>query len=261
MQRAMETAATGMFAQELKLDVLANNLANVNTTGFKRSRSEFQDLLYETLRSPGAPAGDGNQIPTGLQVGHGTKAAATLREFTSGSLKQTGNSLDFAIEGDGFFQIIKPSGEISYSRDGSMKIDSQGRLVNLDGYLVQPTLIFPAGTREVRVATDGTVTIVQDGQTQAVEVGKIELAKFANSAGLEAVGHNLYMPTAASGDALIGAPGTEGLGVVSQGFLEMSNVRVVEEMIDLIATQRAYETNSKVIQAADEMLRSTANIR
>jgi flagellar basal-body rod protein FlgG len=261
MLRAMSTAASGMEAQELKIDLIANNLANVNTAGFKKVRGEFQDLLYDKVRVPGAPDQQGNAPPTGLEIGQGVRPVATLRQFSMGDLKQTGNPLDLAIEGIGFFQVTRPDGQPAYTRDGSFKTDANGRVVNADGLPVEPPLTLPVDTREVVVNADGTVAVKQAQSTDFVEIGRIELATFANPAGLDPLGRNLFAASSASGVSLLGQPGGDGLGSVAQGALEMSNVKVVEEMIELIATQRAYETNSRVIQAADEMLRASSNLR
>lgn len=261
MIRALNTAASGMAAQETRIDVISNNLANVNTTGFKKARAEFQDLLYETVREPGATAGDQNQLPTGMQVGRGVRPVATHRHFSMGSVLQTGNALDLAIEGDGFFQVQQTNGELAYTRDGAFKTDGQGRVVTGEGMLLDPALVVPQNVMSVTVASDGTVAATVAGQAEPVQIGRIELARFLNPAGLKAIGRNLYTPTGASGQVTIGVAGQNGIGALSQGFLEGSNVKIVEEMIDLISTQRAYETNSKVIQAADEMLRSTTNLR
>lgn len=261
MLRAMDAAASGMQAQELRTEVIAHNLANVSTSGFKRERAEFQDLLYENLKTPGTVGAQGNQQPVGIQVGQGVRTVATLREFSDGPLQRTDNSLDMAVEGQGFFQIRLPSGELAYTRDGSFKLDSQGRVVNSDGYLMEPPLSVPQNTTSITVSNDGNVSVITAGQQQPTEIGRVTLANFINPAGLNAIGRNLFTQTAASGDPLIVTPGTEAAGTLSQGMLEMSNVEVVDEMVNLIATQRAYETNSKVIQAADEMLQVTANLR
>ncbi len=261
MLRAMSSAASGMEAQELKIDLIANNLANVNTTGFKKVRGEFQDLLYDAVRPAGAPDQAGNAPPVALQVGQGVRAAATLRQFTIGDLKQTGNALDLAIEGPGFFQVSLPSGELAYTRDGAFKADDQGRLVNVDGHPVFPAITFPADTRSILIAADGTVSVSQGAETTPVEIGRLELANFANPAGLEPTGHNLFRAHPAAGVPYAATPGSDGIGALAQGMLEGANVKVVEEMIELIATQRAYETNSRVIKAADEMLAATANLR
>lgn len=260
MIRALSTAASGMEAQELQIDLIANNIANVNTTSYKKMRGEFQDLLYDNLEAPGKEGADGNQSPTGIQVGQGTRVAATQRVFTMGDLNQTNGALDIAIEGRGFFKLQQPDGTFVYSRDGSFKTDSQGRMVNADGLVLDPPMIFPADVRDVMIAGDGTVRITRGNDPESVELGQVELVTFANPAGLEAIGHNRYRQTTASGIPLIGKPGSEGVGRLNQGFIEMSNVKVVEEMIGLIAAQRAYETNSKIIKSADEMLRNTTQI-
>ena len=261
MLRSLWTAASGMKAQALNIDVLSNNLANVNTTGYKRGRADFQDLIYETLRLAGASSSISTEVPTGIQLGHGTRTAAIQKIFLQGDYKSTENELDLAIEGDGFFQITKPDGEIAYSRDGSFKLDSEGRIVTSDGYLLEPEISVPTDAVTISIGTDGTVSVLQAGQSQPSEVGTIELANFINPAGLNALGRNLFAPTAASGDVLNGTAGQDGFGTLAQGFLEMSNVSVVEEMVNLITAQRAYEINSKAIQASDEMLQLANNIK
>ena len=261
MIRSLFTAATGMTAQQLNLDVVANNLANVNTTGFKRSRVDFQDLLYQTLRSAGATQAQGVQVPTGIQVGLGTRAAAIQKIFSQGDFQQTGNPLDIVIEGDGFFQVLTPNGETAYTRDGSFKMDSQGRLVDSDGYPMQPEITIPAEATNISVGADGTVTVNLPGQTTPSEVGQIQLVKFLNPAGLSSQGRNLFAPSAASGDPVTGTPGANGFGTTAPGFIELSNVKVVEEMVNMIVAQRAYEINSKSIQTADEMLSIANNMR
>lgn len=261
MLRSLWTAASGMQAQTLNIDVLSNNLANVNTNGFKRSRADFQDLLYETQRLAGASSSSTTQVPTGIQIGHGTRPGAIQKIFMQGEYQQTKNELDIAIEGDGFFQITMPDGDTGYTRAGSFKLDSEGRMVTSDGYLIEPEISFPSDTMNVSIGSDGTVSILQAGQSQPSEVGSIELARFINPAGLNSIGRNLYLSTAASGDAITGTAGEEGLGSLSQGYLEMSNVSVVEEMVNLITAQRAYEINSKSIQAADEMLQIANNLK
>ncbi len=261
MLRAMDAAASGMQAQELRTEVIAHNIANVSTTGFKRERAEFQDLLYENLKTPGTVGAQGNQTPVGIQIGQGVRTVATLREMADGPLQRTDNSLDLAVEGQGFFQIRLPSGEIAYTRDGSFKLDSQGRVVNSDGYLLEPPLSVPQNTTSLTVSNDGNVSVITAGQQQPTEIGRITLANFINPAGLNAIGRNLFTQTLAAGDPMIATPGTEAVGTVTQGMLEMSNVEVVDEMVNLIATQRAYETNSKVIKAADDMLAITAQLR
>jgi flagellar basal-body rod protein FlgG len=250
-----------MQAQTLNIDVIANNLANVNTTGFKRSRADFQDLLYESLRAPGVSSSEGTEVPTGIQVGHGARPAATQKVFIQGDLQHTQNELDLAIEGDGFFQIVQPNGEIAYSRAGAFKVDSQGRIVSSDGFLMEPELVIPTDTVSISVGSDGTVSVMQAGQTQATDIGTIELARFINPSGLQNIGRNLLLPSAASGDAIAGTPGLQGFGTIAQGFMEMSNVSVVDEMVNMITAQRAYEINSKAIQASDDMLQMANNVK
>lgn len=254
MIRALFTAATGMQAQQLQLDTVSNNLANVNTTGFKRNRVDFQDLLYQTFRPAGARVAEGAQLPTGLQVGLGTKPAATQKVFLQGDFQQTENPLDLVIEGPGFFQVIRPDGTQAYTRAGAFKKDSTGQITTSDGFQIQPGITVPQDAVEVSIGTDGSVSAIIAGQTSPQQVGTIELARFVNPAGLNAIGRNLFLPTAASGDAVTGQPGSQGFGTLGQGFLEMSNVKVVEEMVNLIVAQRAYEANSKAVQTADEML-------
>ncbi|ABQ28249.1 flagellar basal-body rod protein FlgG [Geotalea uraniireducens] len=261
MIRALWTAASGMQAQQLNIDVVANNLANVNTTGFKKSRADFQDLMYQNLKTSGAPSTNATQIPTGIQVGLGSKAAAVSKIFTAGNITQTGNEMDLAIEGEGFFQIQMPDGSTNYSRAGSFKKDSQGRMVNSDGYPLLPEVIIPNNATKITVGNDGTVSVMQSGQNTPTSVGTIQLATFSNPAGLSSLGHNLYQPTDSSGAATTGTSGQNGIGTLSQGFLEMSNVSVMEEMVNMIVGQRAYEINSKAVQAADEMLQTANNLR
>jgi flagellar basal-body rod protein FlgG len=258
--RALWTAATGMQAQQLTLDVVANNLANVQTAGFKRSRVDFQDLVYETFLPAGANSAQGQQIPSGFQVGHGSRAVATQRLFIKGDLQQTGNTLDLAIEGDGFFQVQQPNGETAYTRAGTFKKDSEGRLVTSDGFTVQPEITIPQDAIAVTVGVDGTVSVIQAGQAQPQQIGTIELVRFINPAGLQSQGRNIFMPTEASGDAIPGTAGVDGLGTLLQGFVESSNVNVVEEMVGLIASQRAYEINSRSIRTADEMMQTANNL-
>jgi len=261
MIRSLWTSATGMQAQVLNLDVISNNLANVNTTGFKKSRAEFQDLLYETLRPAGTSSSQDSQVPTGIQIGHGTRPSTVLKIFTQGTMENTENELDLAIEGDGFFQIILPNGETAYTRDGAFKLDNDGRVVNSDGFALEPEITIPSDTRSISVGMDGTVSVLQAGDTIPSEIGTIELARFVNPAGLVSTGRNLYITSEASGDEMTGIPGEDGLGTIAQGFLEMSNVSVVDEMVNMITAQRAYETNSKSIQTADEMLQLANNIK
>jgi len=262
MIRSLYTAATGMTAQQLNMDVIAHNLSNANTTGFKRSRADFQDLLYQTSRAAGTAAAQGAQVPTGIQVGLGTRAAAIERILSQGDFRQTGNALDLVIEGDGFFQVQLADGQIGYTRDGTFKLDGQGRLVTSDGNVLLPEITVPAeGVGRVTIGQDGTVFVNLPGQATPQQLGQIQLARFANPTGLESVGRNIYRPTAASGAAVTGTPGLDGFGTTGSGFLEMSNVKVVEEMVDMITAQRAYEINSKSIQAADEMLQIANNLR
>ena len=258
--RALWTAATGMHAQQLTLDVISNNLANVQTAGFKRSRVDFQDLVYEILNAPGAASAQGQEVPSGFQVGHGSRAVATQRLFVKGDLQQTSNPLDLAIEGDGFFQIELPSGDTAYTRSGAFKKNSQGQLVTSDGFPVQPQITIPPNALSVNVGVDGTVSVLQAGQAQPQTVGTIELVRFINPAGLQSQGRNLFIPTQASGDATPGTPGSDGLGTLLQGFVEGSNVNVVEEMVGMIVTQRAYEINSRAIRTADEMMQTANNL-
>jgi len=261
MIRSLWTSATGMQAQALNLDVIANNLANVNTAGFKKSRAEFQDLLYETLRPAGTSSSQDTQVPTGIQIGHGTRPSTVLKIFSQGNMENTKNELDLAIEGDGFFQIILPNGETAYTRDGSFKLDSDGRIVNSDGFALEPEISIPSDALSISVGIDGTVSVLQAGDSTPSEIGTIELARFVNPAGLISTGRNLYITSEASGDEMTDTPGEDGLGSIAQGFLEMSNVSVVDEMVSMITAQRAYEVNSKSIQTADEMLQMANNIK
>jgi flagellar basal-body rod protein FlgG len=250
-----------MQAQELNIDVISNNLANVNTSGFKKSRAEFQDLLYESLRPAGAASSADTIIPTGVQLGHGARPAAVQKMFSQGDFQNTENELDWAIEGDGFFQIELPNGETAYSRCGEFKLDADGRIVNADGFLLVPQLTVPTDTVSITVGMDGTVSVIQADDPVPSEIGTIQLARFINSGGLRSLGRNLFVPTEGSGDEIIGTPGQDGFGTIAQGFLEMSNVSVVDEMVNMITAQRAYETNSKVIQTADDMLQMANNLK
>lgn len=258
MIRSLYTAATGMQAQQTNMDVVANNLANVNTSGFKKSRAEFQDLLYQTLRAPGSTQAQGLQVPTGVQVGLGTRLAATQKQFTPGDMQQTGNDLDMAIKGEGFFQVQLPDGTTGYTRCGAFTKDATGQLVTADGYIV-PGVKISDGAQNINVGEDGTVTALVNGTM--TQQGSIELAKFVNPAGLLSTGGNIYIKSDSSGDAATGAPGAPGFGTIASKFLEMSNVKVVDEMVNMIIAQRAYEVNSKSIQAADEMLNTANNLR
>jgi flagellar basal-body rod protein FlgG len=262
MIRALWTAAAGMQCQQVNVDVIANNLANVNTTGFKRTRADFQDLLYQSIRSAGASSSTGAEFPSGYEVGHGARVVGTEKVFTQGDFRETGNPLDVVIEGDGFFQVTMPNGTTAYTRSGSFKVDSQGRLCTSEGWLVSPEITIPSTAVETTIGSDGTVSIL-NGETGAVEdLGSpIELARFSNAGGLKSLGHSMHLATPASGDPITGTPGTLGIGALNQGFLEMSNVSVVEEMVNLIAGQRAYEVSSKAIQASDEMLQMANNVK
>lgn len=254
MMRALWTAATGTTTQQTHMDVIANNLANVNTTGNKKQRAEFQDLMYQTMRQAGATSGPDTQFPAGIQMGHGARLAATNRIFTQGNFQTTGNPTDIAIEGEGFFQITMPDGTIAYTRDGSFKLDSTRRMVTTDGYPLEPEIIIPeqATSDSITIAADGQVSVKINNQNQ--DVGQITLARFVNPAGLSAQGKNLFLTTDASGDAIVGNPGEDGAGTLAQSTLEMSNVQIVEEMVNMIIAQRAYETNSKAITTSDSML-------
>jgi flagellar basal-body rod protein FlgG len=259
MQRSLFTGATGMEAQQLNLDVIANNLANVNTTSFKRSRTDFQDLLYQTIRTPGAISAQGLEIPSGIQVGHGVGVAAVTKMFLQGSFIETGNTFDIAIEGDGFFQITLPDGEVGYSRDGAFEVNRDGIIVTSDGFPLEPEMSIPEDAIDVGIGTDGTVSVTLSDSTTE-ELGQIELARFINPAGLLSQGRNLYRESEASGDPILSTPGEEGTGTLRQGFLEGSNVSVVDEIVQLIVTQRAFEVNSSVIQTSDEMLQAANNM-
>jgi len=260
MIRSLWISKTGLEAQQLQMDVIANNLANVSTNGFKRSRAVFEDLLYQTLRQPGAQSSQQTQLPSGLQVGTGVRPVATERLFTQGNLQQTGNSRDVAIQGNGFFQVQLPDGTTAYTRDGSFQSDSQGQLVTSSGFPVQPTITIPANALTVTIAKDGVVSALVPGNAIPVQVGTLQLAGFINPVGLQAHGENLYLQTAASGTPTPNTPGTNGLGLLNQGYVETSNVNVVEELVSMIQTQRAYEINSKAIQTSDQMLQRLAQL-
>ncbi|MBW1776894.1 MAG: flagellar basal-body rod protein FlgG [Deltaproteobacteria bacterium] len=260
MITALYSAATGMEAQETHINVIANNLANVNTTGFKRSRANFQDLLYQNARVVGSAASASTQVPTGIQVGLGTRTASVEKIYTMGDLEQTGSDLDMAIEGDGFFQVELPDGEIAYTRDGGFKKDSDGRLVTADGNPVIPEIVIPENTTKIAVGKDGTMMAFLDGESTGNEIGTLELARFGNPAGLVSIGNNLLRESSASAPPILGEPGSEGFGSIAQGFLESSNVSTMQEMIALISGQRAYEINSKAVKVSDEILRHTTQL-
>jgi flagellar basal-body rod protein FlgG len=254
MIRSLWTAKTGLEAQQFNVDVISNNLANVTTNGFKRQRAVFEDLLYQVLRQPGAQSTQLNQVPTGLQVGAGVRPVTTARIFTQGNLQQTGNSLDIGINGQGFFQVLRPDGTISYTRDGAFQLDNQGNLVTSTGYQLEPAITIPPNTLTVTIGYDGTVTAVVAGNPLPAQIGTIQLANFVNPAGLQAIGENQFLETASSGAPLINQPGTNGLGQLNQGFVETSNVSVTEELVNLITAQRAFEINSRAVQTSDQML-------
>jgi flagellar basal-body rod protein FlgG len=256
MIRALYSAASGLEAQQLNIDIIANNLANVNTAGFKQSRTEFQDLLYQNVRASGAASTSSTDLPVGLQVGLGSKPVATSRLFSQGDFRKTGNPLDMVVEGNGFFQIRLPSGETGYTRAGTFHLNREGSMVTPDGDPLDPQITIPQDALTITIGTDGTVSVTQPNQTQAQQVGAIQLAIFQNPAGLISVGRNLFLPSTSSGEPINGTPGENGIGTINQYYLELSNVSVVEEMVNLIMGQRAYETNSKVVRAADEMLQT-----
>lgn len=260
MMRALHTAATGMRAQELNIDIIANNLANINTAGFKRRRAQFQDLLYQNLRTAGSASTGSTEVPTGLQVGLGSKPVATEVLFQQGSFTVTNNPLDLAIEGAGFFQILLPDGELAYTRAGSFHLNREGQIVTADGNPLEPSITIPQNALSIDIGKDGTVSVTLPNQTAATQVGQIQIATFPNPAGLNSIGSSLFLPTTSSGEAIVGAPGTEERGTIIQGFLEQSNVNIVEEMVNMIISQRAYETNSRVIRAADDMLSQVNNM-
>jgi len=260
MIRSLWISKTGLDAQQTQMDVIANNLANVSTNGFKRSRAVFEDLLYQNIRQPGAQSSQQTQLPSGLQLGTGVKPVATERIFTQGNLQQTSNDKDIAIQGDGFFQVLLPDGSTAYTRDGSFQTDSQGQLVTSSGFAVQPAITIPANAQSFSVGRDGTVSVTLPGATTTTQVGNIQLTTFINPAGLMAKGENLYVESAASGTANTNTPGTNGAGLLSQGYVETSNVNVVEELVNMIQTQRAYEINSKAITTSDQMLQKLTQL-
>ncbi|GAB5604675.1 flagellar basal-body rod protein FlgG [Sideroxyarcus sp. TK5] len=260
MIRSLWISKTGLEAQQTQMDVISNNLANINTSGFKRSRAVFEDLLYQNLRQPGAQSSQQTQIPSGLQIGTGVRPVAAERIHTQGNLQQTGNQLDVAIQGAGFLQVLMPDGTTGYTRDGSLQSDGQGQLVTANGFVVQPALTIPANATSITIGQDGVVSVTQAGSSAPVQIGSIQLATFVNPAGLESMGQNLYLETASSGTPSTNVPGTNGTGTLSQGYVETSNVNVVEELVNMIQTQRAYEINSKAITTSDQMLQRLGQI-
>jgi flagellar basal-body rod protein FlgG len=260
MIRSLWISKTGLDAQQTQMDVISNNLANVSTSGFKRSRAVFEDLLYQNIRQPGAQSSQQTQLPSGLQIGTGVRPVATERIHTQGNLQNTSNDKDLAISGSGFFQVLMPDGTTSYTRDGSFQVDSQGQLVTSSGFVIQPAITIPATAQSITVGRDGTVSVTQAGVAAPTQVGQIQLATFINPAGLDSKGENMYTETAASGTASANTPGTNGAGTVTQGYVETSNVNVVEELVNMIQTQRAYEINSKAITTSDQMLQKLTQL-
>ena len=258
--RALWTAATGMEGQQIEIDNIANNLANTNTTGFKESRVNFEDLFYQTIKSPGAYSSEYTQSPTGIQIGLGSKVSSIEKEFSQGDLQQTSNPLDIAISGQGFFQVQMPDGETAYTRDGTFDTNSQGQLVDSNGYPLIPSITIPPNATSVSISENGTVTAVISGQTNPAQVGNITLANFINPAGLNSVGSNLFLQTSASGVPQVGTPNEDGLGTLQQGFLEMSNVNLVGQMVDMITAQNAYTIDSKAITTANQMLQTMSGL-
>ncbi len=261
MLRSLYTSATGMVAQQTQIDVTSNNIANVNTIGYKKQRAEFADLFYQTMEYAGTATSTTTNSPTGISIGLGARPTAVTKLFSQGNFKETGNNLDLAITGNGFFQVQLPNGNIGYTRNGSFKLDSTGTIVTSDGYKLIPQIVIPPDSTQISIGTDGTVSVLQAGQTQAQQIGQIQTVNFINPAGLHALGDNNYLNTSASGDPIAGNPGTDGLGQIRQGFVEMSNVKLVEEMTDLITGQRAYDANSKAIITSDEMLKTVNGLK
>ncbi|MDD2623859.1 MAG: flagellar basal-body rod protein FlgG [Candidatus Riflebacteria bacterium] len=261
MMRALWSASTGMKGQELNIAVVSNNLSNVTTTGFKKSRVDFQDLMYQTITEPGAPISADASYPVGIQVGHGVKPVATQRMFTQGEFQQTDQALDVVIEGDGFFQIQLPNGDTAYTRDGAWKLSGDGTIVTSDGYTVLPEVQVPAEAIGLNITSGGIIAVKMSEDADLEVLGQIELADFVNPAGLKSIGNNLYQQSGSSGEAVVGIPNTEGFGSIAQGFTEMANVKVVEEMVNMIVAQRAYEANSKTIQTSDSMLQIANNLK
>ena len=261
MFRALSSAATGMSAQELRVSVISNNLANVNTTGFKKSRAEFQDLLYDKIVTSGNLTSDQTRAPVGIEIGQGVRTSGTVREFSLGDLRETGHNLDLAIDGDGLFQIQLPDGRMAYTRDGAFKMSPEGQLVNNDGYALEPSIVLPSLTNRLQISKDGTVSATTSGSTEVREVAKIQIVNFMNPSGLETMGGNLFLQSPASGEPIVTNAGQEGTGFILAGYVESSNVKVIEEMVNMISAQRAYETNSRIIKAADQMMRTTSQLK
>ncbi|WP_024931114.1 flagellar basal-body rod protein FlgG [Methylophilus sp. OH31] len=260
MIRSLWISKTGLDAQQMQMDVISNNLANVSTSGFKKSRAVFEDLLYQNIRQVGSQSSQQSQLPSGLQLGTGVKPVATERIFTQGNLQQTSNDKDVAIQGQGFFQILMPDGTTAYTRDGSFQVDSQGQLVTASGFPVQPAITIPANAQSLSIGRDGVVSITTPNSTATTQIGQIQLATFINPAGMQAKGENLFVETTASGNPNTNTPGTNGAGLLSQGYVETSNVNVVEELVSMIQTQRAYEINSKAITTSDQMLQKLSQM-
>jgi len=261
MMQSLYTASTGMLGMQTQIDTTANNIANVNTIGFKKSRAEFADLMYHVMEYAGTSTSDVTKSPTGIEVGLGVRPTAINKIFSEGSLKQTDNQLDIAITGRGFFKLELPDGTEVYSKNGAFKIDENGTVVNSDGYRLVPEIVIPEDATNISIGTDGIVTVIQPGQTQATQVGQINLTNYVNPAGLHSLGDNLYIETDSSGQPVEGTPGVDGLGTIRQGFVELSNVELVVELTDLITGQRAYDANSKIITTSDEMLQTTNNLK
>ena len=259
MFSSLWVAKTGLDAQQTRMDVISNNLANANTTGYKSARASFQDLVYQNLRQPGGQTTEQTQAPSGLMLGTGVRVVGNEKLFTQGNIEQTGNSLDVAVQGRGFLQVTMPDGTIAYTRDGSLHMDQNGQIVTANGYAVDPAVSIPANAQSVTIGSDGTISVSLPGQAATQQIGTVQLADFINPAGLQPNGDNLYLETASSGSPQIGQPGLNGLGTLAQGALESSNVNVVEQMVDMIETQRTYEMNSKAVSAADSMLQFLTN--
>ncbi len=263
MMRSLWTAASGMVSQQFNIDTISNNLSNVNTTGYKRMRAEFEDLIYQTLLMAGTPATEVSEVPTGIQVGHGSRTSATQRMFGQGSLQSTENKLDIALEGEGFFKVQLYDGTMAYTRDGSFKVDSNRQVVTSNGYLLEPPVVLPENfiMNSLTISQDGRISVMIVGEEDPVEVGQLEIYRFVNPAGMQSIGQNLFKTTPASGEEIPGQPGLNGMAKTHQGFLEMSNVKVVEEMVNMIVAQRAYEINSKAIQTSDSMLATAIGLK